>query len=136
MKTISKSVMAVITALAIIAASHQSAYAGDREWATAGKVLTGVVAGAVLLKAFEPAPVYYQSTTYYSPPVVQVVAPPAVYIQPARVVMSPPPVLVQPAPIYVPAVPVYVAPRPTVSFHFGFGGHHHHHAPPVFRVCR
>src|SRR2546426_7794029 len=53
----------------LLAGGMQRATAGDREWATAGKILTGVVAGAVIASAIEPAPVYtYQSATWYAPP--------------------------------------------------------------------
>lgn len=135
-----KTLFGTLTAAAILGASLQSTSAGDREWATAGKVLTGVVAGAALLKAFEPVPVYYQPVTYYMPPVVQappvyVQQPTVVYAQPApAVVYARTPVVVHAAPVYMRPAPVYFSPAPVVSFHFGFG-RRHHHAPPVF-ICR
>ncbi len=107
--------------------------AGNSEWATAGKILTGVVAGTALARAFCP-PVYEAPAMVYAPP-----PPPAVvYVpaQPAPVIVQPVPVAVQPVPVvYTPpppvlpyAVPVYVAPRPVVSFHVGLGfGHSHYH---------
>ncbi|MBI4660387.1 MAG: hypothetical protein HY735_16245 [Verrucomicrobia bacterium] len=143
-----KTEIAILTSLAVLGLSTPSASAGDREWATAGKVLTGVVAGAALIKAFEPVPVYH-TTAYSSVPLVQapppvLVQPPPVVVQPAPVVVQPGPVVVyaqpvrvQPAAVYVQPGPVYVAPRPVVRFSFGFGGHHHHHhGPPIIRVWR
>ena len=53
-----KKLMATFAALAVVAGGMQKVSAGDREWATAGKILTGVVAGAVIARAIEPAPVY------------------------------------------------------------------------------
>jgi hypothetical protein len=117
-----KRTIAALTLLAVTAAGVQTASAGDREWATAGKVLTGLFAASVVARALEPAPVY-QTATYYAPPVY--VTPPAqVYVQPAPVVVALPPVVVVPAPRY------YYYPPPAVSFSFGFGHYHHHHHHP------
>jgi hypothetical protein len=134
-----KTAIATLTALAIFGGSSQRAFAGDREWATAGKVLTGVVAGSVLLKALQPAPVYYQPVTYYSVPVVQ--APPPVYVQSAPVyvqsapvVLSAPPIVMSPRIVYAQPAPIYFAPAPVVSFHVGPGWRHR--PPPVYRVRR
>ena len=145
----------VVIALAIgglLVAGVQNSHAGDREWATAGKVLTGVVAGAIIAKSFEPQPVYtYSSATIVAPaqvvyqPAPQVVYQPAPVVvqQPAPVVVQPAPVVVQqapqvvyaqpapqvvyvqPAPVYVRPAPVCYAPRPVVSFHVGFGHRGH-----------
>jgi len=110
-----KKLMAILAALALVAAGAQTASAGDREWATAGKILTGVVAGAVIARAIEPVYVYSTTPCYYTPP--------PVYVQPAPVVVYRAPVCVQPAPVVV-----YSAP-PVVSIGFGFGHHYHpfHH---------
>lgn len=59
-------------------------FAGDREWSTAGKVLTGVFAAQVISRALQPPPVY--------------VAPTPVYVQQ--------PVYVQTTPTVVQTVPV------------------------------
>lgn len=137
----------VVIALAVgglLAAGVQQSQAGDREWATAGKVLTGVVAGAIIAKSFEPQPVYtYSSATIVAPaqvvyqpapqvvyqpaPVVVQQAPQVVYAQPApQVVYAQPQVVyVQPAPVYVRPAPVCYAPGPVVSFRIGVG----HHGP-------
>ena len=119
-----KKLLAILMVVAALAGSVQSVSAGDREWATAGKILTGVVAGAAIASAFEPAHVYVQG-----PGPCYVSAPAPVCVQPAPVVVYPAPVWVRPAPVVV-----YSAPVPVVSFSFGFGpGLHHrwHH-----RICR
>ncbi len=86
-----KTMIVTLTTLALLGGSSQQVPAGDREWATAGKVLTGLVAGSVFLKALEGPPVYYQTRTYYVPTVVQVPPAQTVYVQPA-----PAPVAAQP----------------------------------------
>ena len=133
-----KKTIAILTLVALTAVGVQTASAGDREWATAGKVLTGLVAAHVVARAFEPAPVY--ATSYYAPPPVYVQpAPQVVYQQPVyqQPVVYPQPVYGQPAVVYVQPAPVYFpaprhcyAPLPVVSFSFGFGfghGSHSHH---------
>lgn len=122
-----KKIVLALTTLALTGATMQTAQAGDREWATAGKILTGVFAGSVLTRAFEPAPVYaYPTTTYVTPtvcaPAPVYVQPAPVYVQPSPVYVSPAPVYVQPAPMVVYPQPVYVRPAPVISFRFGFGG--------------
>ena len=53
-----KILIATLATATLLSGGMQRATAGDREWATAGKILTGVVAGAVIASAIEPAPVY------------------------------------------------------------------------------
>src|ERR1043166_7994435 len=48
-----KKLMATLTILAVVAGGTQTASAGDREWAAAGEVLTGVVARAVSARTIE-----------------------------------------------------------------------------------
>ena len=118
-----KTLIVTLATAALLAGGSQRAAAGDREWATAGKILTGVVAGAVIAGAIEPAPAYtYQSATWYAPP-------PPVYVQPA-------PVVVYSAPVCVPPAQVVVVgpPRPIVSFSVAFGGGYHYRAH--HRICR
>ena len=74
-----KTLVATVTGLAVLGLSAPSVSAGDREWATAGKVLTGLLAGAAIAKAIEPVPVY-QAPAYY--PVRVAHAPPRVVIYP------------------------------------------------------
>jgi len=120
-----KKTMIVLTALTLAGASLQTARAGDREWAVAGKVLTGLVAASVLTHAVAAEPVSYSAGYYVAP------APPCAYgytyYQPA-----PPPqvVYVQPAPppVVVYRAPVCVVPAPVVGLRFGWGeGYRHHH---------
>lgn len=126
-----KKLILAFTTLAVAGATLPNAQAGDREWATAGKILTGVFAGSVLTRAFESAPVYtYQTATYVTPTVCD---PVPVYVQPAPVYAQPAPVYVQPAPVVVYPQPVYVRPAPVISFGFSFGGGHHRHGH--YRSC-
>jgi len=81
-----KALVATLASAALLAGSAQTASANDREWATAGKILTGVVADAVVARVIEPAPVYaYQTTAYYAPlaPPVYRQAPPVVVYAPS-----------------------------------------------------
>jgi len=108
--------IAILSLSALVAASVQTAFAGNCERATVGKVLTGVAAVQVLSHALHPAPVY-------------VSAPHQVVYVPA-----PAPVVVYARPVRVQA-PVIVAPRfcppPFVNVSVGFGRQHRHH-----RHCR
>ncbi len=66
----------LLALLALLPALHPAdASAGDREWATAGKILTGVVAADILLNHAGPANRPYGRQTYYAPPTVYVAAP-------------------------------------------------------------
>jgi hypothetical protein len=141
-----KRITIALMTLAVAGAGLTKAQAGNREWATAGKVLTGVVAGAVIVKALEPKPVYVYSSGYnyapvytYAPapappPVVYAPAPaPVAYAPAPAVVYAPPPTVVYaPAPVVYAPPPVVVyrpayCPPPVVRVNFGFGGYHHHH---------
>lgn len=128
---------ATCTALTLAGLAVQSsALAGDREWAVAGKVLTGIAAAHVISRAIDPGPrvVYYQQAptvvyqTVPAPTTVTYVAnapvapaapvyapaPPPVYAAPTTAVVyqtAPQVVYVAaPAPVYVMAPPVYVRP--------------------------
>ncbi len=111
-----KKLIVLASAFAITVSTFSSkAHAGDREWATAGKILTGVFAGSVLTRAFDPAPVatYHHTTTVYTAPAM---ASTPVYVQQVPVVMQQQPqVIYQPAPVYVQPAPVYVQ-QPTVIY--------------------
>lgn len=80
----------------------QTVNAGDREWAVAGKVLTGVAAITVIDRIVnppQPVVVYQQPVVVQpTPTVVYVGAPQVVYVQPAPVVYyySQPAVVVYP----------------------------------------
>lgn len=137
-----KSMKKVATVLAVgglLLAGAQQSHAGDREWATAGKVLTGVIAGAVIAKSFEPAPVYTETRVVYQPapaPVVYQPAPTVVYqsapvvVQPQVVYVQPAPVVYHPAPVIVHRAPVvHHVHAPVVTHHYSFGHR------PRYRVC-
>lgn len=108
-----KKIILGLTILVFAGAHVQIASAGDREWATAGKILTGVAAASIIAHAIDYRPAYY-STPYYAPP------PPVYY--------TPPPVVYAPAPREVFCqLPVYFRPAPVISFNFGIGGYYPHH---------
>lgn len=120
-----KTAVLAVTILSLGAASLTSVQAGDREWATAGKVLTGVVAAGVIVNALQP---HYERTVVYQTPPPQVVyqaPPPQVVYVPAPVCAPPPPRVVYcsaPAPVvYVPA-PYYH--RPYREYGHGHGHGH------------
>lgn len=126
-----KTVMSLMTALSVAAALPLNTQAGQGEWATAGKVLTGVVAAGVLVEALRP---HHAAVVACAPPAASVVyayppAPQAVYAPvPAPVVIVPAPFYSYGAACYGPyygAVcrPVYAHPpyvrRGGVVVHFG-----------------
>lgn len=102
----------LITIAALSATLTSQTFAGDREWATVGKVLTGVAVIHVIDRIVNPP--------------TQVV-----YVHPQPVVYAQP-VVVQPAPVvyYQPAPVVYVQPAVVVHGSWGrpvYHYHHHHH---------
>jgi hypothetical protein len=132
MKTMTKSMILSVTAAAVLGAGMPSASAGDCEWATAGKILTGVFAGTVLARALCPPPCPTYATTVYTTPTVVYQAP--AVAQPAPTVVYQTSAVVQPAPVVVyqaPVVyqtPVMVRPMPMMAFRVGYGGHYPHYA--------
>lgn len=98
------------TAVAVLGLAANSAHAGDREWATVGKVLTGVAAGVVIAKAIEGPPAYTTVSYGYAAPAYNVTytvstpppcpPPPHVVYAPAPVVVYHPPMVCAPAPAY------------------------------------
>jgi len=69
-----KKLIAIAVAVAFLAAAGSSpAQAGDREWATAGKILTGIIGVTILGNAIAnsqpyPVPVYAPPPRGYYPP--------------------------------------------------------------------
>jgi hypothetical protein len=112
-----KKLILAATVLALAGMNIQTATAGEHEWATVGKVLTGVAIGAAVVSALDCEPAYISvSYTYNSP----VYAPPVVYAQR--------PVVVTPAPVVIYHSPVcYVPPRPLVSVNVGYANGYTHH---------
>ena len=103
----------LITIAALGATLTSQTFAGDREWATVGKVLTGVAAIHVIDRVLNPPP-----------QVVYVQPQPVVYTQP--VVVQPQPVVyVQPQVVYV--QPSYYCPPPAIVYYHGYHHHHVHH---------
>ena len=113
MKTVTRTMIGAVTAVALVGAGLPTTQAGDREWATAGKILTGVFAASVLSRVLDPAPHHVETTTYYQAPAI--VAPPLVCSAPPVYVQAAP-IYVQPAPIYVQPFPVYVQTVPVVTY--------------------
>lgn len=116
--------IAILSLSALAAASIPKASAGDREWATVGKILTGVAAVHAISHAVHPAPVYVSARPQVvyvpsAPPVVLAHTAPVYYAQPA-------PVVAYQVPVCVPA-PVYYPPRVSVNVGFGHHRHYRHH---------
>lgn len=57
-----KKLTLILTTMAVAAAAVTDTRAGDREWATAGKVLAGLAAFSVVSRALEPAPAAYSNS--------------------------------------------------------------------------
>jgi len=62
-----KKLILAATIVALTGASLQTAKAGDREWAVAGKVLTGVAVGAVIASAIDSRANYSVSYSCSAP---------------------------------------------------------------------
>lgn len=109
------------------------AHAGDREWATVGKVLTGVTAGFVLAKAIEAPPAQVGVSYGYAAPGYTVSysvstvrpCPPPVVVAPAPVYVVPPPVVYAPAPVVCAPARVVVAPPPVYHVTYAHPGRGH-----------
>lgn len=119
-----KQTLVLLTVLGWMLASTPRVQAGDREWATAGKILTGVIAGAALVHALQPAPVVAAAVPGVCAPL-----PPPVVVMPSPVVVAAaPPVCPPPVTVVYPA-PVVVRPAPVVTVHYRVGfsrGPHRH----------
>ena len=138
MKTIQKIVCGGVI-LAVFSAGVSKAHAGDREWATAGKVLTGVAVAGALHNIFAPRhevvyTSYPQQVVVQQPVVVQQVATQPVQTQvvmqygPTQTIVVPaqPTVVYQPVVYQTAPVVVYAAPAPMVYTRPCYGGFHHH----------
>ena len=134
-----KMILAVMT-VAVVGMSAQPARAGDREWATVGKVLTGVAAGVVIAKAVDSHSSYvsasygsYGNSSGYSvsysvgaPPSCPPPCPPPRVVCAPQVVYVPAPVVYQP--VYcAPRPVVYYAPAPACHANYGYAGRGHGH---------
>ncbi len=130
----------ILTAVAagVVGFGVQSAHAGDREWATVGKVLTGVAAGVIIAKTLDSSPSYASVSYGYSAPSYSVSytvstpppcpPPPPVVCAPAPVVIQQPAIYCAPAPVVV-RQPVFCTPSPvyTVTYNHPGRGHAYGH---------
>lgn len=123
-----KKMIFAAVAVAVVGMSVQTARAGDREWATVGRVLTGVTAGVVIARAVDCQPAYVSASYGYAAPSYSVsytvsTPPPC---PPPRVVCAPPVVY---QPVYCAPRPVYYAPAPVyVSYGYSGRGHGYGHS--------
>ena len=102
---------------ALVALTNVKVNAGDREWATVGKVLTGVAALHVVERIIcHPQP----QVVYVHQPVVVQSAPVVHYVPAPQVVYVPSPQVV-----YVPQPVYYHQPAPVVVVHGHYHGHWH-----------
>ena len=126
-----KKLILATTIAALIGMNVQTAKAGDREWATVGKVLTGAAAAAIIVNALDCQPAHASVTYTYSAPVRPVPAP--VVFVPQPVIVAPRPLIFTPAPRVVYRPPVYIpAHRPiviakSVPYHGHGRGEWQHH---------
>jgi hypothetical protein len=124
-----KKLILVTTIVALVGMNVRTAKAGDCEWATVGKVLTGVAAAAIIVNALDCQPAHCSVTYTYSAPVrpVPVVcAPQPVVYAPRPVVFAPAPVVVYRPPVYVPAHRPVVVARTVAVYGRGHQERHHH----------
>ncbi len=121
-----------LTTLALAGATVSTASARDREWATAGKILTGLAAVSLVARAFEGPPACATPQVVYVP-----ACPP-----PVPVVVYSPPVCVSPEPVVVYQQSVYGRPapcyrgRPVVVVESGFRHEHRYGHTPVHHYYR
>jgi len=127
-----KKMILAVVAVAVVGMSVPTARAGDREWATVGKVLTGVAAGVVIARAIDSEPTHTTVSYGYAAPSYRVsytVSAPPCPPPPPRVVYAPP-VVYAPAPVvyqpvYYAPRPVYYAPAPVYRVSYGYAGREH-----------
>lgn len=115
-----KKILVVGAVLALAGTQPQTARAGDCEWATAGKILTGVAVGAVIASAVNARADC--SVTYYS-------GPGYAYCPPPASVVCAPPVMYMPRPV-VGYRPLVVCAPPVVAGRYGHGYRHGHGPGP------
>jgi hypothetical protein len=106
-----KKLISLVITCAILNSTILQTSAGDREWATVGKILTAVAAVSILGVVHEPPPVVvYTQPVIYQPPVV-VYTQPVIY-QPPVVVYTQP--VIYQSPVVVYTQPVIYQPHPVV----------------------
>jgi hypothetical protein len=107
-----KKLILTASVLALMATSARNAQAGDCQWATVGKVFTGVAAGVALANALDCNTHTSVMVGYRAP----VICPP-----PAKVVLAPAPFVYAPRVVYT--TPVYVGPAPVLVYSKSGHGH-------------
>jgi hypothetical protein len=123
-----KKTMLIAAVIAVAGMQTHTARAGDRGWATAGRISAGVAIGAASFYAVDAHAGYsvtYSSAPTYCPPAAPVVyAPPRAVCAPVAV-MCAPPVVVYRRPVVVYSPPVVCAPPVRVIYHSHHGRGHH-----------
>jgi hypothetical protein len=111
-KIMKKMILTATLVLALAGASLQSARAGDREWATVGKVLTGVAVAGLIVAATDGHAQANVTYTYSAPASRPPPAPACNYYPapPPPAVYCLAPVTIAPAPVVVYRTPVVVYP--------------------------
>ena len=92
-------IIVAVTVLTLAAASLQTTKAGDREWATVGKILTGVAAVSLVAHAVDNRSANY-SVSYSSYAPAPCSAPRVICAPQPRVVYVPAPVVYYPQTVY------------------------------------
>lgn len=116
-----KKLIVAVSVLALAGTSLHTARAGDREWATVGKILTGVAVGAVVASALDARPVHATISYTYAAPAP--CPPPAVVYCPPPPL--PPPVAYCPPPRQVIVYEPVCAPPPVVVIKKTHSHHRH-----------
>ena len=112
-----KKLISLVITCAILNSTILQTSAGDREWATVGKILTAVAAVSILGVVHEPPPVVvYTQPVIYQPPVV-VYTQPVIYQSP--VVVYTQPVIYQPHPVVYMPSQVYCHPVTPRRVYYG-----------------
>ena len=99
--------MLIAAAVALAGTQIQTARAGDREWAMAGRILTGVAAGVVIASAVDARANYSAGYYGYNYPGGNFTYSYNYCPTPAPVVVYRPPVVCAPRIVYSPPVVVY-----------------------------
>ncbi len=113
---------------AFVFAGANATFAGDRDWATAGKILTGVVGLQVLANSCAPRPVVYESGYYAAPRTV--VYESGYYAAPRPVVYETG-YYARPV-VYEPAYPCYGYRYAHPRYDYDHGPRYHHYGR---RIC-
>jgi hypothetical protein len=128
-----KKLILTAVAVGVVGFGVQTAQAGDREWATVGKVLAGVAAGVLIAKTVDCEPAYASVSYGCAAPSYSVsysVSTPPPCPPPPSVVCAPAPVVVRQTVVYVPTPvvvrqPVVCVSAPVYTVTYSRPGHGH-----------